>query len=222
VHGKYQLPTPRAQWHAAAAGPAVSLAAAGISVAAAAELSALGAGQLTVLVFAVDAWINPVLGVVSLLTGAGLDGGRIIRAVAWARTGDPVRGGSPRPGPGGSPGPPSPPPGWWRWRSGYVGGLGLGLIGFLMITTPVVDWRLAHASAPERFRRSENLEMITLKVTENPLLLRCRRWEVSPVLLDLVVRGGVEPPTFRFSVVRPVSGDQLVRGVDIVPFIAWS
>src|SRR5262245_38049920 len=78
VHGRYQLPTPRAQWRAAAAGPAVSLAAAGISVAAAAGLSALGAGQLTVLVFAVAGWINAVLGVVSLLPGAGLDGGRII------------------------------------------------------------------------------------------------------------------------------------------------
>ena len=30
VHGRYRLPTPRAQWHAAAAGPAVSLVAAGI------------------------------------------------------------------------------------------------------------------------------------------------------------------------------------------------
>src|SRR5262249_4959176 len=70
VHGRYQLPAPRAQWHAAAAGPAVSLAAAGISVAAAAGPSALGAGQLTVLVFAVAAGINAVLGVVSLLPGS--------------------------------------------------------------------------------------------------------------------------------------------------------
>src|SRR5690242_8269830 len=86
VHGRYQLPTPRARWRAAAAGPAVSLAAAGISVAAAAGLSAVGAGQLTVVVFTAAAWINAVLGVVSLLPGPGLDGGRIIQALAWART----------------------------------------------------------------------------------------------------------------------------------------
>ena len=91
AHGRYQLPTPRAQCQAAAAGPVASLAAAGISGAAAAGLSALGAGQLAVVVFAVAAWINAVLGVASLLPGAGSDGGQIIRALAWARTGDPVR-----------------------------------------------------------------------------------------------------------------------------------
>lgn len=45
-------------------------------MATAAGLSALGAAQLTVMVFAA-AWINAVLGVVSLLPGAGHDGGRI-------------------------------------------------------------------------------------------------------------------------------------------------
>src|SRR5262249_56608350 len=82
VHSRYQLPTPRAQWRAAAAGPAVSLAAAGISVAAAAGLSALGAGQVTVLVFAVAGWVNAGLGVVSLPPGAGLDGGPVSAAPA--------------------------------------------------------------------------------------------------------------------------------------------
>jgi CBS domain-containing protein/Zn-dependent protease len=93
THGRYQLPTPRAQWHTAVAGPAASLAAAGLSLAIAAGLSAWGTGQLAVIVFVVAAWINAVLGLVNLLPGAGLDGGLIVRGLVWARTGDPVRAG---------------------------------------------------------------------------------------------------------------------------------
>jgi len=141
VHGRYQLPTPRAQWRAAAAGPAVSLAAAGISVAAAAGLSALGAGQLTVLVFAVAAWINAVLGLVSLLPGAGLDGGRIIRALAWARTGDPVRAGLAAARTGRATGAVLAAAGLVALALGYIAGFGLGLIGFLMIAASWAEAR---------------------------------------------------------------------------------
>ena len=141
VHGRYQLPTPRAQWHTAAAGPAVSLAAGGISVAAAAGLSAVGAGQLTVLVFAVAAWINVVLGLVSLLPGAGLDGGRIIRALAWARTGDPVRAGLAAARTGRVTGAALAAAGLVALALGYIAGLGLGLIGFLMMATSLAEAR---------------------------------------------------------------------------------
>jgi Zn-dependent protease len=141
VHGRYQLPTPRAQWHAAAAGPAVSLAAAGISVAAAAGLSALGAGQLTVLVFTVTAWINAALGLVSLLPGAGLDGGRIIRAFAWARTGDPVRAGLAAARTGRVTGAALAAAGLVALTLGYIGGFGLGLIGILMIASAWAEAR---------------------------------------------------------------------------------
>jgi Zn-dependent protease len=147
AHGRYQLPTPRAQWHAAAAGPAVSLAAAGISVAAAAGLSALGAGQLTVLVFTAAAWINVVLGVVSLLPGAGLDGGRIIRAIVWARTGDPVRAGLAAARTGQVTGAALAAAGLVALALGYTGGLGLGLIGFLMITASRAEARRALLTA---------------------------------------------------------------------------
>ena len=141
VHSRYQLPTPRAQWRAAAAGPAVSLAAAGISVAAAAGLSALGAGQLTVLVFAVAGWINAVLGVVSLLPGAGLDGGRIIGALAWARTGDPVRAGLAAARAGRVTGAALAAAGLVALALGYIGGLGMGLVGFLMIAASGAEAR---------------------------------------------------------------------------------
>ena len=36
-------------------------------------------------------WINGLLTLANLIPGAGLDGGRIVRALAWARSGDPAR-----------------------------------------------------------------------------------------------------------------------------------
>ena len=141
AHSRYLLPTPRAQWRVAAAGPAVSLAAAGISVAAAAGLSALGAGQLAVLVFAAAALINVVLGVASLLPGAGLDGGRIIGALAWARTGDPVRAGLAAARTGQVTGAALAAAGLVALALGYIAGVALGLIGLLMISASRAEAR---------------------------------------------------------------------------------
>jgi len=141
VHGRYQLPAPRAQWHTAAAGPAVSLAAAGTSVAAAAGLSALGVPQLAVLVFAAAGWINAVLGVVSLLPGAGQDGGRIIRALAWACTGDPVRAGLASARTGQVTGAVLVAAGLVALVLGHIGGLWVGLIGFLMLAASRAEAR---------------------------------------------------------------------------------
>jgi Zn-dependent protease len=93
THGRHDVATPRAAWRIAAAGPAASLVAAAISAGAAFGLSALGAGLLPVTVFAGVAWINGLLVVFNLLPGAGLDGGRVVRALAWARSGDQTRAG---------------------------------------------------------------------------------------------------------------------------------
>ena len=90
-HGRTDLPSARAQWRVAAAGPAFSLLLAGLGVAALAGLS--GLGPLPEAVAAASVWINAVLAVANLVPGAGLDGGRIVRALAWARSGDPTRAG---------------------------------------------------------------------------------------------------------------------------------
>ncbi len=92
-HGRAELPSARAQWQVAVAGPLVSLLLAGVSLAA---LAALGgpARTSTVLpaaVAAAAAWINGLLTLANLIPAAGLDGGRIVRALAWARSGDPTR-----------------------------------------------------------------------------------------------------------------------------------
>src|ERR1700722_20062457 len=76
--GQPELPGPRAQGQDAAAGPLASLLLGVLAAAAAVTLFALGAGLLAV---------------ANLVPAAGLDGGRIFRALAWARSGDPTRGG---------------------------------------------------------------------------------------------------------------------------------
>jgi Zn-dependent protease len=88
-----ELPGPGAQWRVAAAGPLTSLLLGLVSAAAAVAASLLGAGLLVVAVAAAAAWVNGLLAVANLVPGAGLDGGRIVRALAWARSGDPTRAG---------------------------------------------------------------------------------------------------------------------------------
>lgn len=92
-HGRAELPSPRAQWQVAAAGPLVSLVLAGASLG---VLIALGGPARTstllpAAVAAAAAWINGLLAVANLIPAAGLDGGRIVRALAWARSGDSTR-----------------------------------------------------------------------------------------------------------------------------------
>ena len=91
AHGRHEYATPRGLWRAAAAGPAASLILAAASVGIALGLIGLGAGRLPVAVFAAFAWLNIVLAVLHLLPGAGLDGGRLVQALAWARSGNRAR-----------------------------------------------------------------------------------------------------------------------------------
>lgn len=91
--GDGELTGPKAQWRVAAAGPAVSLTLAAITGGAAAALAVTGVEELVMLILASVAVINAAVGVLGLLPGAGPDGSRIVRALAWARTGDPARAG---------------------------------------------------------------------------------------------------------------------------------
>jgi Zn-dependent protease len=83
AHLDREPPTPRADGLIAVAGPAVSLLIAVV---------ALGAGvALQSEVLLLIGVLNGVLAVFNMLPGAPLDGGRVLRAFRWARTGDKYR-----------------------------------------------------------------------------------------------------------------------------------
>lgn len=85
---KGEPPTPRADFRIAVVGPATSLALGLVFAFLSVVLDALGWGGLVASVAAWLASINVVLGVFNLIPGAPLDGGRVLRALLWARSGD--------------------------------------------------------------------------------------------------------------------------------------
>jgi Zn-dependent protease/CBS domain-containing protein len=84
--------TPGAEFRIAIVGPLTSLALAVVFGAAGILLHGAG-GTVGLAGSAVGwlAWVNLMLGVFNLLPGAPLDGGRVLRAILWHRTGDRVR-----------------------------------------------------------------------------------------------------------------------------------
>ena len=128
-----ELPGPGAQWRVAAAGPLTSLVLGLVGVAGAVFLPMLGAGLLIAAVAAAAAWINGLLAVGNLIPGAGLDGGRIVRALAWARSGDSTRAGLIAARFGQVSGMILTVAGVTAVALGHLAGLWLGLIGLLMI-----------------------------------------------------------------------------------------
>jgi Zn-dependent protease len=130
-----EWPSPRARCRVAAAGPLASLLLGVLAAATASILSALGAGLLPVAVAAGAAWINGLLAVANLVPGAGLDGGRIVRALAWARSGDPTRAGLVAARFGQVSGAILTAAGVTALAFGHLAGLWFGLMGLLMVGT---------------------------------------------------------------------------------------
>lgn len=147
THGTCQPPTPRGLWHVAAAGPAVSLATAGVAAAAAAGTSALGGGRLAVTALTFIVWINAIFGVISLVPGPGLDGGRILQALFWARKGDPVRARLASARTGQVTGAVLLAAGVAALALGYLGGLLIALVSLAMIAASRAEARQAQYTA---------------------------------------------------------------------------
>ena len=133
VHGRHEYATPRGLWRAAAAGPAFSLVLAAACVGLTFGLAWLGAGRLPVVVFAGLAWINAILAIFNLLPGAGMDGGRLVQALAWARSGDRARAAVMAARTGQFAGVLLIACGVAVLALGYLGGIWLGLIGLAML-----------------------------------------------------------------------------------------
>ena len=135
VHGRHEYATPRGLWRAAAAGPASSLVLAAACVGVTLGLAGLDAGRLLVVVFTGLAWINAVLAIFNLLPGAGMDGGRLVQALAWARSGDRARGAVTAARTGQFAGALLIAGGVATLALGYLGGIWLGLIGLAMLAS---------------------------------------------------------------------------------------
>lgn len=86
--GMPPAPTPRLEARLAVVGPLANLLAAGVVGGVAALLGATGAAPLLVAVGSYLAGLNLLLVAVHLLPGLPLDGGRLLRAWRWSRTGD--------------------------------------------------------------------------------------------------------------------------------------
>lgn len=83
--------TPGADFRIAAVGPATSLVLAGVFWVVGFLLHRVGAGAVVVSAIGWLAWMNLLLGGFNLMPAAPLDGGRVLRAALWRRSGDRVR-----------------------------------------------------------------------------------------------------------------------------------
>ncbi len=127
--------TPRTAFWIAASGPLTSFGLGLGSGVGAIVLSAAGTPQLIVM----SAWwlgvMNVFLGLFNLLPGIPLDGGRILRAVLWWRTGDPDRAEIAAAKAGRVLGFLIIGLGFAEWLDGRITGLWLVLIGFVIVTS---------------------------------------------------------------------------------------
>jgi Zn-dependent protease len=136
---KDEAPSPGAELRVAGVGPLVSLVLGIVFAALAAVLVALGLSGLTVEAVVWLAWINVLLAVFNALPAALLDGGRLLRAFVWWRTGNRLRATSVATSAGRVLGWLLVALGLYEVLLGALGGLWLALIGWFLIAAATVE-----------------------------------------------------------------------------------
>lgn len=125
--------TARVAFAVAISGPLTSLLIAGVSIGAGFGLHALTGWDVASFVLVWLGWVNLVLGVFNLLPGAPLDGGRVVQAAVWWRTGDRDRAERAAARSGQVLGALLMAVGWIQVLRGATGGLWLTLVGFFIL-----------------------------------------------------------------------------------------
>ncbi|MBV7697544.1 site-2 protease family protein [Streptomyces sp. TRM70350] len=149
-------PAPGAALLVAVSGPFTSLIAGGAALAAGAGLSAGPGWHLPAAVLVWLGWANLVLGVFNLLPAAPLDGGRVVQAVMWWRTGDRERAERTAGRSGQILGVLLIVLGWISFLGGAWSGLWLALIGFFVVIAAKAELQQASlASALSGLRAAD-------------------------------------------------------------------
>lgn len=137
-------PTARLAFWVAVSGPLASLAVAGAALGAGAGLHAAGGGAaVPAAVLAWLGWTNVLLAVFNLLPAIPMDGGRVLQAVLWWRTGDRERAARIADRGGQIIGIALIGLGWLAFVRGVPGGLWLAVIGFFVTVTAGAERRQA-------------------------------------------------------------------------------
>lgn len=135
-------PSPRSEFFIAGAGPAASLALAVVAGATGATLDLVGGPELATAALRWLTVVNVVLAVFNLLPGTPLDGGRLLHAFLWWRTGDRLEATRSAAGVGRFIGFGLVGLGVLEITSGYWAGLWLVLIGWFLLSAATVEREL--------------------------------------------------------------------------------
>ncbi|MEW2472097.1 site-2 protease family protein [Streptomyces sp. NPDC046994] len=145
-----QPATARAAFAVAVSGPLASLLLGGAALGGAAGAAAVLHWRIPVAVLGWLGGTNLLLGVFNLLPGAPLDGGRVLQAVLWWRTGDRDRAQRAAGRGGQVVGMLSAAVGWWTFVKGMSGGLWLMVIGLFVASTAAAERRWAQLATALR------------------------------------------------------------------------
>lgn len=190
-----QARTPRSEFEVAVAGPVASAACALLFWTASLIARAAEAGRLPIAALVWLAWANGAIAVFNLLPGAPLDGGRVLRALLWWRSGDRDRAAA------------------TAARAGSVLGLVLSALGIVAVLAGDLSglWLVmlglfmgAAARAEHEADRAARID-VTVAEAMTPDPLCAPGWYTLPAFLDWVAEHG---PRHAYPVVdfagRPV------------------